>query len=82
MLQSQVRFCTPTCQIIKAIAGPAAAKMAMLAAQVHSPEMYDVELQQAWHTLHSAAQRSSVRSECNDASMDGDQLDYVQYCQV
>ena len=56
--------------------------MAILAAQVHSPEIYDIELQQAWHALHSAAQRSSVRFECNDASMDGAQLDYVQYCQV
>ena len=56
--------------------------MAILAAQVQSPEVYEIELQQARHALHSAAQRSSVRFECNDGSMDGAQLDYVQYCQV
>ena len=54
--------------------------MAILVAQLPITGNYDNGLQQAWHTLHSVAQPSSISGD--SGSTDGAQLDYVQYCQV
>lgn len=57
--------------------------MAMQVRRGHQYERDDHELQQAWHNLHTAAQRSEIMSACGDDGLtDGAQLDYVQYCQV